>query len=109
MRTAFSATFRNFVQAEAVVDELRSRGFLNNDVSVVIPDDRGSHQFLNMTATRGPEGTALGVSVGGMAVRVRTAQESSAARNIFARTNARPFAGTIWPAARVVPKQKGKP
>jgi hypothetical protein len=47
------------------VDRLRSAGFSNDDVSVLMADSQGSKDFAAEKNTKAPEGTAAGVGVGG--------------------------------------------
>ncbi len=52
--------------AEAAVDHLMSRGFANSAVSVLLPDDESTRAFAHEKATKAPEGTAAGVTTGGV-------------------------------------------
>jgi uncharacterized membrane protein len=52
--------------AEGIVDNLRNMGVSLNDVSVLIPDRAGSQDFAHEHSTKAPEGTATGVSAGGV-------------------------------------------
>lgn len=53
-------------QAEAIVGELRRAGFANSDISVLFPDKTGTRDFAHEHSTKTPEGTAAGVSTGGI-------------------------------------------
>ncbi len=53
-------------QAEAIVGELRTAGFANSDISVLFPDKTGTRDFAHEHSTKAPEGTAAGVSTGGI-------------------------------------------
>jgi hypothetical protein len=47
-------------QAENIVDQLKIAGFSANDISVLFPDKRGSHDFAVEHHTKAPEGAATG-------------------------------------------------
>jgi len=53
-------------QAEAIVNELKVRGFPNDDISVLFPDNRGTRDFAHEHHTKAPEGTVGGVGAGGV-------------------------------------------
>jgi hypothetical protein len=48
------------------VDRLIHAGFVNDDVSVLMSDVRGTKDFAHEKATKAPEGTAVGVTTGGV-------------------------------------------
>src|ERR1700752_557370 len=50
---------------ETAVDQLRSAGFSNQDVSVLMADRKGSKDFAAEKNTKAPEGATTGVGVGG--------------------------------------------
>jgi hypothetical protein len=52
-------------QAEQVVEELQRAGFGNRDISVLLPDQRGTRDFAHEKNTKAPEGGAIGASAGG--------------------------------------------
>jgi hypothetical protein len=52
--------------AEMGVDRLLAAGYSNEDVSVLMADAYGSREFAHEKNTKAPEGTAAGVSVGGL-------------------------------------------
>jgi hypothetical protein len=52
--------------AEAAVDHLLARGFTNEAISVLLPDDETTRAFAHEKHTKAPEGTAVGVSTGGI-------------------------------------------
>ena len=54
------------VQAERAVDTLLRAGFSNNDISVLLPDDQSTREFAHKKDTKAPEGTATGVTAGGV-------------------------------------------
>ena len=53
-------------QAEQIVDALRSVGFPNNDISVLLPDKGGTRDFAHEQHTKAPEGAAAGAGTGGV-------------------------------------------
>ena len=55
----------NNIQAERIVDELRTAGFSNNDISVLFPDKSASRDFAHEQHTKAPEGAATGAATGG--------------------------------------------
>jgi hypothetical protein len=52
--------------AEAAVDHLLSKGFTNQSISVLLPDDESTRAFAHEKSTKAPEGTATGVATGGV-------------------------------------------
>jgi hypothetical protein len=52
--------------AEAAVDHLLANGFTNSAISVLLPDDESTRAFAHEKATKAPEGTAAGVTTGGV-------------------------------------------
>ena len=54
------------VQAESAVDALIDDGFPSADVSVLMPDTRSTREFAHHKDTKAPEGTAAGVTAGGV-------------------------------------------
>jgi hypothetical protein len=52
--------------AENAVDNLLSLGFSNSDISVLLPDDDSTRAFAHEKNTKAPEGTATGVTTGGV-------------------------------------------
>jgi hypothetical protein len=63
--TAAFGIYQSRATAEVAVDRLRSAGFSNDDVSVLMADSQGSKDFAAEKNTKAPEGTAAGVGVGG--------------------------------------------
>jgi hypothetical protein len=51
-------------QAERIVDNLKTAGFSNNDISVLFPDKAGTRDFAHEKATKAPEGAAAGAGTG---------------------------------------------
>jgi hypothetical protein len=56
----------NESQAERLVDELRTAGFSNNDISVLFPDKSSTRDFAHEQHTKAPEGAAAGAGTGGV-------------------------------------------
>ena len=52
--------------AERAVDDLIANGFSNSDISVLLPDTRTTREFAHHKDTKAPEGTATGVTAGGI-------------------------------------------
>jgi hypothetical protein len=52
--------------AEAAVDHLLAKGFTNSAISVLLPDDESTRAFAHEKNTKAPEGTATGVTTGGV-------------------------------------------
>ena len=53
-------------QAEHIVTHLKDGGFVNNDISVLMPDTNGTRDFAHEQHTKAPEGAATGASTGGI-------------------------------------------
>src|SRR6266850_149522 len=53
-------------QACAIVEELQSAGFSNNDISVLLPDRAGTRDFAHEKGTKAPEGAVTGATTGGL-------------------------------------------
>jgi len=58
--------YPNTTTAESAVARLLAAGFSNNDVSVLMSDVGGTKDFAHQKATKAPEGTAVGVTTGGV-------------------------------------------
>jgi len=65
MKDAVYCIARTLVQAEAIVDSLKSAGFRNTEISVLLPDKSGTRDFAHEQNTKLPEGAATG-GVAGM-------------------------------------------
>lgn len=55
----------SYNQAETIVDQLRSGGFANSDISVLFPDKSGTRDFAHQKNTKAPEGAVTGAGAGG--------------------------------------------
>jgi hypothetical protein len=64
--TAVFGIYSNVGQAERAVDVLVQSGFPSNDISVLLPDVRGTKDFAHEKQTKAPEGTATGGVAGGV-------------------------------------------
>ena len=53
-------------QAARIVDDLKTAGFSNNDISALFPDKKGTRDFAHEQQTKAPEGAATGAGVGGV-------------------------------------------
>lgn len=58
--------YRTPATAEAAVDHLLAKGFTNEAISVLLPDDETTRAFAHEKHTKAPEGTATGVTTGGL-------------------------------------------
>jgi hypothetical protein len=65
-KTAVFGIYANPTAAELAVDRLVHAGFSNDDVSVLMSDVDGTKDFAHEKATKAPEGTAVGVTTGGV-------------------------------------------
>ncbi len=64
--TAAFGIYSNEAAAGTGVDQLVAAGFSNNDVSVLMPDVRGTKDFAAEKNTKAPEGATAGAGVGGV-------------------------------------------
>jgi hypothetical protein len=64
--TAVFGIYKSSAQAELAVDRILAAGFSNNDISVLLPDSQSSKEFAHEKNTKAPEGTATGVTAGGV-------------------------------------------
>ena len=55
------------LETERAVDELRSEGFRNTDISVLLADNAGTKDFAHEMNTKSPEGAATGAASGALA------------------------------------------
>ena len=53
-------------QATRIVEEAQDAGFSGDDVSVLLPDRGGSHDFAHEQHTKAPEGATTGAVTGGV-------------------------------------------
>jgi len=64
--TAVFGIYRAPVDAERGVDTLIAAGFPSAEISVLLPDTRSTKEFAHQKETKAPEGTAAGVTAGGI-------------------------------------------
>lgn len=64
--TAVFGIYATPVAAEAGVDTLIAAGFPSADISVLLPDTRGTKEFAHEKETKAPEGTTAGATAGGI-------------------------------------------
>src|SRR5947207_15744418 len=60
------AIARDEVQAGNIVSSLKSAGFSNNDISVLLPDTASTREFAHEKGTKAPEGAVTGAGTGGV-------------------------------------------
>ncbi|HVV45167.1 MAG TPA: hypothetical protein VHC72_08165 [Bryobacteraceae bacterium] len=65
-KTAVFGIYGSTEAAESAVDTLVQAGFPSSEISVLLPDFRGSRDFAHEKDTKAPEGTAAGVTAGGI-------------------------------------------
>src|SRR4029450_7479409 len=51
-------------QADRIVTDLRGAGFADGDISVLLPDKKGTRDFAHEKGTKMPEGAATGAATG---------------------------------------------
>ncbi len=64
MTKAVFCIAQNMDQAETIVNDLKTAGFSNNDISVLFPDKSTTKDFAHEKHTKAPEGAAIGGTVG---------------------------------------------
>jgi hypothetical protein len=64
--TAVFGIYPSAEHAERAVDTLMAAGFASSDISVLLPDTRSTKEFAHVKETKAPEGTAAGVTTGGV-------------------------------------------
>jgi len=62
--TAVFGIFNLREDASNAVDQLRSAGFRNTDISALLPENQGTKDFAHEKNTKAPEGTATGAASG---------------------------------------------
>src|SRR3989454_10291827 len=66
MAKAVFCIAKNEVQAEAIVNRLKTAGFSPNEISVLCPDKAGTRDFAHEQHTKAPEGAVMGAGTGGV-------------------------------------------
>ena len=64
MKKAVFGIARTENQAIAIANQLKSVGFADNDISVLLPDKAGTRDFAHEQHTKAPEGAATGAGSG---------------------------------------------
>ena len=54
-------------KAQSIVRRLQAQGFLDSEISVLLPNIGGTHDIGHVKTTKAPEGTATGAATGGVA------------------------------------------
>ncbi len=62
--TAVFGIYPSLTSVEIGVDELKSAGFRNTDISVLFPESAGTRDFAHEKSTKAPEGAAAGGGTG---------------------------------------------
>ena len=62
--TAAFGIYKSRADLDAALLELSDRGFRNEDVSVLVPENLGSKELATIKASKAPEGTATGLASG---------------------------------------------
>ena len=62
--TAVFGIYKTRGQVENAVDQMKSAGFRNTDISVLFPQNVGSKEFAHEKNTKAPEGATTGASSG---------------------------------------------
>jgi hypothetical protein len=65
-KTAVFGIYDSTAHAEMAVDTLVQAGFPSANISVLLQDYRGTREFAHEKDTKAPEGTATGVTAGGV-------------------------------------------
>jgi len=62
--TALYGIYPTYSSIEAAVNELKAAGFRNTDISILMPENKGSKDFAQEKNTKAPEGAATGAGTG---------------------------------------------
>src|SRR6201998_3063585 len=62
--TAVFGIYPSLTAVEISVDELKSAGFRNTDISVLFPESSGTRDFAHEKSTKAPEGATTGAGTG---------------------------------------------
>lgn len=65
-KTAVYGIFRTEMQAEQTVNKFLGAGWANDDISVLLQDNKGTKDFAHKKDTKAPEGTTTGATTGGV-------------------------------------------
>jgi len=64
MNKAVFCITQNLEQTENIISQLKTAGFSNNDISVLLPDKTSTMDFAYEKHTKAPEGAAIGGTAG---------------------------------------------
>src|SRR5579859_2749396 len=64
--TAVFGIYPSYTAVEIAVDELRSAGFRNADISALFPENQGTKDFAHEKNTKAPEGATTGAGTGAL-------------------------------------------
>ena len=62
--TAVFGVYRDTVSLSAGLEALRAAGFRNTDISVLLPENAGTKDFVHQKDTKAPEGATTGATTG---------------------------------------------
>ena len=62
--TAVFGIYPTYANMEAGMEALKDAGFRNTDISVLLPENVGSKDFVHQKATKAPEGAVAGAGTG---------------------------------------------
>ena len=65
MATSIFCITKSRDQASRIVGRLKTAGFSDNDISVLLPDKSGTRDFAHEQHTKAPEGATIGATAGG--------------------------------------------
>ncbi|MFT3695943.1 MAG: DUF3341 domain-containing protein [Kofleriaceae bacterium] len=66
-KIAVIGLFNDRASIDVAIDDLRSNGFRNEDISALLPDAEGTKQVASEKHTKAPEGALVGAATGGAA------------------------------------------
>lgn len=65
MNKSVMCIVQNQTQANSIVGDLQTAGMSSNDISVLLPDKKGTKDFAHEHNTKAPEGAVAGAGAGG--------------------------------------------
>lgn len=66
MKQSVAGIVKTRLEAENLVNALRSNGFADHEISALFPDKEGSKDFAHDNSTKAPEGAVTGATTGGV-------------------------------------------
>src|ERR1035441_5873027 len=66
--TAVFGIYPTYDNVESGVEALKTAGFRNTDISVLVPQNVGSKDFAHEKGSKAPEGAAAGAGIGALAI-----------------------------------------